>query len=460
MSACQPVVRPVILCGGGGSRLWPVSRFDRPKPFVPMHDGRCSFDLALDLARLPGMGKPIIITSVQTQHLVQHHLAKAGVVAEVFLETMACNTAFAIAIAAEAAFRHDATTLLLVLPADHWIEDLDGFERSLAQALGIANLGYLCVFGIVPDRPETQYGYIQRGEDLGHGAARVACFSEKPDAAKAVHLVQDGWLWNAGNFIGQAQLFRQELQAHAPEVFKAAVVAFSGSETVAATGGAMHLLAAPHAVNSFVPLPFDVAVMERTTLAAVVILSSRWADCGTWEAVWAQLQTGENAGLTVGPVQAHDTRASLLWSDGPQVVALGLTNMVVAATADGVLVAERSTLSTLKPVVEKLKPAEAAAARLPGLERGSLLLHQSATAAVSLVTIEAGSAQQWPEYSAPGHLLVLEGCLSIGQRPDTTQIQAGDSVAIATGQSLDLRADTGHAAIVIATSFKNQPARA
>ena len=440
-------------------RLWPLSRVDRPKPFVPLFGGDCSFDLALEVARLPGLGRPMVIASAYSERLVREHLVRSKLQAQLFIESAPCNTALAIAIAAEAASREAPNTTLLILAADHWMENLDSFAEALEQAATAAEHGHICVFGVEPDRSETQFGYIRKGLALGSGCYRVAQFAEKPDLYTAANYVSDGWLWNAGNFMGRASIFVEELQSQAPEVLKVAREMVSAATLESASCGTVHHLGMPAFPPGHVPPSFDVAVMERTARAAVVTLESGWADLGTWEAVLARAEKDDGGSFCSGPVQALDTQSSLLWSDGPQLVALGLKDMIVAATADGVLVADRSSLGDLKPIIEQLntKGLRSTAASSSGcgsaIVDGDRLLHQAKGTSVTLHTLQAGAPRHLAPDTAHRHLLVTKGMITVGCADSCLQLKAGDSMDLPTGQSIDMQVSDDSEALVLVTSL-------
>jgi mannose-1-phosphate guanylyltransferase/mannose-1-phosphate guanylyltransferase/mannose-6-phosphate isomerase len=340
------VIQPVILCGGVGTRLWPLSTAERPKPFL--HLGGESSLLAATLARVADSGRflpPIIVGSAAQAETLK---SEAGQKARLLLEPCGRNTAPALAAAALLA---DAPSrLLLVMPSDHLIAHVPAFLAAVDAAVPFAEAGRLMTFGIRPTRAETGYGYISRGEPLGDGAFEAASFVEKPDAATAeAYLASGGYDWNAGIFLLRADRYLQELRRHAPDVAAAADAALPrhrDADPVVLEGESFGRSPA---------ISIDVAVMERTDRVGVVPVDIGWSDVGTWEAVYdAGREEADHDGNVVrGPVRAEEARGCYLHSDGPRIVALGVEDLVVVATADGVLVTRRGSSQNVKPFLER-----------------------------------------------------------------------------------------------------------
>jgi mannose-1-phosphate guanylyltransferase/mannose-1-phosphate guanylyltransferase/mannose-6-phosphate isomerase len=318
-------IRPVILSGGSGTRLWPLSRADRPKQFLALAGEE---SLLKGTARRAALWGPPIVVAGQDQALaVRAEVPDAKLV----LEPCARGTAAAIALAALAAEEGD---LLLVMPSDHLIADEAAFGRAVATAAPLAGEGWLVTFGIAPERAETGYGYIRRGEALAEGAFRAAAFTEKPDRATAeAWLAEGGWDWNAGIFLfGRAALL-DALREHAPDVLAAVEGAFETAPAVS----------------------IDKAVMEKAARVAVVPAAMGWSDVGSWEALHALGPVDGNGNLLAGDVVAPDSRGCLVRSEGPVVVALGVEDLVVVATERAVLVVPRGQSQRVREAIDALE---------------------------------------------------------------------------------------------------------
>jgi mannose-1-phosphate guanylyltransferase len=340
-------IQPVILCGGAGARLWPLSRADRPKPFL--HLGGNQSLLAATLARVAGSERfldPIIVGSAAHAEALR---AEAGPAARLVIEPCGRNTAPALAAAALLA--DPPSRLLLVMPSDHIIQNVPALLEAVAAAAPFAEQGRLMTFGIRPTRAETGYGYIRRGAALGGGVFEAAEFVEKPGAATAeAYLAGQEHEWNAGIFLLRADRYLEELRRHAPDV-------------AAAVGRA--IANARHEGNivlpergSFARSPsssIDVAVMERSARVGLVPVDIGWSDVGTWEAVYdAGDKEADGAGNVVrGPVDIEGVRGCYVHSDGPRIVALDVEDLVIVATADGVLVTRRGGSHAIKPILER-----------------------------------------------------------------------------------------------------------
>ena len=348
------MIIPVILCGGAGTRLWPASRADAPKPFLPLVDGTAMFALTLSRIADPTLfGQAVVVTSVAHHHLVRDALAAAGTDATVLLEPAPRDTAPAVALAAAFVAGVDPDAKLLILPADHLIRDAAGFAATVAKAAVAADNGRIVVFGIGPDRPSTGYGYIKPGAALsGLDAMAVDGFIEKPDAARASELVAAGHLWNSGIFLMRAATALAEIGKHAAAIAAAAKDAVAGATR---DGTVIRLAAGP-----FLAAPrisFDYAVMEKTDLAAVVAAGFDWSDLGTWSAVWDAAKRDAAGNATSGDTVLVETRRSYVSTSRPRVGVVGLNDVVVVASDDAVLVTARSRADAVKDLVTAVEAA-------------------------------------------------------------------------------------------------------
>jgi mannose-1-phosphate guanylyltransferase/mannose-1-phosphate guanylyltransferase/mannose-6-phosphate isomerase len=318
-------IRPVILSGGAGTRLWPLSRAGRPKQFLALA-GEESL-LKATARRAAGWGAPIVVAAREQALAVRGEVPDARLV----LEPCARGTAAAVALAALEA---NAGDLLLVMPSDHHIEDEDAFRAAVATARPLAADGWLVTFGITPDRPETGYGYIKRGEELAEGAFRAARFAEKPDRATAqAWVAEGGWDWNAGIFLFAREALLDALRRHAPAVLTAVEGDFESAPSAS----------------------IDTAVMEKAGKVAVVPATMGWTDIGSWEALHALGPVDGDGNLLTGDVVAPDSRNCLVRSDGPVVVALGVEDLVIVATERAVLVVPKGETQRVREAIEALE---------------------------------------------------------------------------------------------------------
>ncbi|EPC02671.1 hypothetical protein L861_10020 [Litchfieldella anticariensis FP35 = DSM 16096] len=343
---------PVILAGGNGTRLWPLSRQHRPKQFLAVA-GETTM-LQQTLARLEGLNKapPIIVAHQEHRFLVAEQLREQGIEdATLVLEPEGRNTAPAIAVAALVASRREDDPLLLVLPADHLLHDDEAFRASVGRAVKFAEQGWLVTFGVVPRHAETGYGYLQRGELLGGGDGhRVRRFVEKPDADTAQTYLDSGeFLWNSGMFLFRASRYLNALERLQPEMLDACRAAVAGAQSD------LDFLRLD--TDAFLACPansIDYAVMEETDDAAMVSLEAGWSDIGSWSALWEHQAHDAQGNAAWGDVVAEDTRNSLIHADSRLVATLGVEDLVIVETQDALLVARRDRVQDIKTLVERL----------------------------------------------------------------------------------------------------------
>ena len=347
---------PVILSGGSGTRLWPLSRKNLPKQFLPLVGDSTLFQQTVDRARtLPDVGNPVVVCSEDHRFLVAEQLQMLGVTdASILLEPVARNTAPAIALAALQALSRDPEATLLVLPADHLIGDTASFTSAVHKALPFAANGWLVTFGIRPDAAETGFGYIRRGNSLSDDGYQVEAFVEKPDLATAEsYLKTDAYDWNSGMFMFQARRLLDELAQHAPAMHASIVAAFESAH--------VDLDFVRIDKDAFAKVPedsIDYAVMEKTTRAAVVPVSCGWSDIGSWAALWTASERNADGNRLEGDVLSEDSKNCYVrGSDRRMVALLGVHDLVVVDTPDAVLVATRDRVQDVKKLVDQLKAA-------------------------------------------------------------------------------------------------------
>jgi mannose-1-phosphate guanylyltransferase len=348
-------VVPVIMAGGSGTRLWPLSRELFPKQFLALAGGGQSM-LQTTLTRLQGLpvAPPLVICNEDHRFLVAEQLRQLGALGRnLLLEPAGRNTAPAVALAALHATAQGADPLLLVLATDHWIQNPGAFCAAVRTALPLAADGQLVTFGIVPDAAETGYGYIRRGAPVAGGGFGVAAFVEKPELAQAQQYLASGdhW-WNSGMFCFRASRYLQELGTHCPDILAACRSAMAQPQTDLdfVRANAAHFQACPAE-------SIDYAVMEKTAAAVVVPMDAGWSDVGAFAALWAVLPHDAQGNVHRGDVLAHDSHNNLVMAENTLVATVGLRDTVVIQTKDAVLVAPRERVQEVKQIVAQLKAA-------------------------------------------------------------------------------------------------------
>ena len=351
-------IYPVILSGGAGTRLWPLSRAVLPKQLLPIvADKTMLQDTALRVAGLPGLMAPLVVCGNDHRFMVAEQLRAAGITPlGILLEPVGRNTAPAVAAAAHYLKAIDPEAVMLVLPADHVITNTEAFREAVMRAAGLVREGGLATFGIVPQAPETGYGYIRRGAGLPacDGCYRVERFVEKPDLATAEAFVADGgYYWNSGMFMFAAERYLDELVKFAPDIAAAA------EKSVATGYRDLDFCRLDEAAFSECPSDsIDYAVMEHTADAVVVPADIGWSDVGSWSALWEVQEHDENGNARRGDVYLDGVKNSLVRAESRIVAVVGVEDIVVVETQDAVLVAHKSQVQRVKQVVEHLKSKE------------------------------------------------------------------------------------------------------
>ena len=344
---------PVILCGGAGSRLWPMSRRLLPKQFLPLISEHSMLqETAMRAMRLDGARAPVVVCSEEHRFLVAEQMRAIGATPQlIILEPLARNTAPALTAAALAVAQSNPGAVMLVLPADHLIRDEAALGRAVDAAAKAAGAGALATFGIVPDRPETGYGYIELEDATPSGdCLPIKRFVEKPDRDTAEQFVASGrFLWNSGMFALQAETYLAELRRLRPDILAAVNAAWDGRTR--------DLDFCRLEATSFGACPadsIDYAVMEHTTKAVVVPANIGWSDIGSWTALWETGDKDAHNNLVRGDVTVHDTRNSYLRAESRLLSVLGVDNLVVVETSDAVLVMRKDLAQGVKDVVSQL----------------------------------------------------------------------------------------------------------
>jgi mannose-1-phosphate guanylyltransferase/mannose-6-phosphate isomerase len=429
---------PVILSGGSGTRLWPLSREFYPKQFLPLVGERTMVqETALRVAGLPDLARPVVVCNEEHRFMMAEQLRVVGVAPQaILLEPVGRNTGPAVALAAMAALEKAGDDpLLLVLPADHVIRDVAAFRRAVVAALPAARAGKLVTFGIVPTQPETGYGYIRKG--AGEGAVvPVAQFVEKPDAARAAEFVASGeYLWNSGMFLFPARRYLEELARLAPAMRDACQKAYAGATRD------LDFTRLPRDLFAACPSDsIDYAVMEKTDSAAVIPLEAGWSDVGSWASLQDALPADAQGNVTHGDVVAVDSRNCLLYSSNRLVAAVGLADHVVVETKDAVLVAPRERVQDVKALVQKLKEQGRSE---PGLHRevfrpwGS---YDSVDAGdrfqVKRLSVKPGASMSLQmHHHRAEHWIVVSGTARITRNDESFLLSENESTYIPVGAS-------------------------
>lgn len=352
MSAINPIF-PVVLCGGSGTRLWPLSRELYPKPFVTLSSGESLFMNTMERLRdIPGSGTPIIVTNEEHRFYVREALDQGGREASIILEPAPRNTAPAIYLAALAVSEQaGGDALMLVAPSDHYFGDSSGFCETVQKAANAALNGNIITFGIVPTRPESAYGYILAGEQYDDTCRRVTRFVEKPSEAKASEMIRaGGHFWNSGIFFMKVSTLLSEMRRHRPDIARACDAAW---EKKSSDNGFVRpdpdcLLASPED-------SIDYAVMEKTERAMMAPLECSWNDMGSWESFYQEGERDSAGNVQVGDVMVEDVENSYICSRGRLVAAIGVRDLAIVDSGDAVLVLPRNRCQDVKRIAKRLK---------------------------------------------------------------------------------------------------------
>lgn len=344
---------PVIMAGGSGSRLWPLSRSAFPKQFLALDSHHSLTMLQATLERLTGLStaETIIITNEDHRFIVAEQLRRLETTSRIILEPMGRNTAPAIALAAFLAIEQNDDPILLVLAADHFIKNTSAFQEAIIKAEKQSEKGMLVTFGIVPESPEIGYGYIQRGELVGDSAYTVQAFFEKPEKTVAEQYLSSGeFYWNSGCFMFKASVFLGELKKHSPDIYRCcekAMKALTHDQDFIRVG-----------IEDFLKCDsdsIDYAVMEKTQHAVVIPMDAGWSDVGSWSALWEVSEKDHDGNVSHGDAILEDTKDCFIYAPNKLVAGVGLKDIVVIETKDAVLVADKNKVQEVKKIVAWLK---------------------------------------------------------------------------------------------------------
>jgi len=357
---------PLIMCGGAGTRLWPASREVHPKQFLPLFGPRSTFqDTMLRVSDPALFGRPIVITNTAYRFMVLEQLAEIGLEADVVLEPMRRDSGPAIAAGAAFAQMRDGEAIVLALAADHVVRDTNAFVAACRQGLAAAAAGRIVTFGVAPERPATEYGYISPGEAIAGEVRDVVKFVEKPDQATAAGYVKAGYLWNSGNFMFRSGDLLDEYRKLDADSVQAV------TDSVTRAGRDLGFVTLdPTAFGSAKAISIDYAVMEKTSRAAVVPVACGWSDVGSWHAVWELSDKDAQGNAAQGAAVFEDSRNCNVATDRALVALEGVDDLVVVATQDAVLVSRQKDANGLKRLVAKLETVA------PGVTKDHIKVHR------------------------------------------------------------------------------------
>jgi mannose-1-phosphate guanylyltransferase/mannose-1-phosphate guanylyltransferase/mannose-6-phosphate isomerase len=433
-----PRITPVLLSGGTGSRLWPLSREAYPKQLLPLVGNgtmlQQTAQRALDPARF---NAPLVVCNEEHRFIIGEQLRALGIKdARIILEPAGRNTAPAVAVAALCASSDDPDAVILVMPADHVIQDTAGFLAAVQSGAAATAAGRYVLFGIRPTEPATGYGYIRMGAELAGapGVHEVAAFVEKPDLATATRYLDSGeYLWNGGIFLLPTRTLLEELAQTAPDVLAA---------TRAALGEARRdidfIRLDPVAFAKSPSISLDHAVMERTKRAAVAPVDIGWTDVGSWSALWEIGDRDPSGNVVSGDVLAEDVQSSYLRSEGPLVAALGVEDLIIVATSDAVLVTRKDRDQDVKRIVERLKAeGREAATQSPQVHRPwgfYQSIHTGERFQVKRITVKPGEKLSLQKhYHRAEHWVVVNGTALVTRDNEEILLRENESIFLPLG---------------------------
>ncbi|PZO03514.1 MAG: mannose-1-phosphate guanylyltransferase/mannose-6-phosphate isomerase [Hyphomicrobiales bacterium] len=425
---------PVVMCGGAGTRLWPVSRDSMPKQFIPLLGQHSTFQRAVGLLSDNAVfAEPIVVTNAEYRFTVLEQLKELGLSAQIVLEPMRRDSAAAVAVATELALRRDEHAVVGVFAADHIVQDGALFIETCRQAGLVASQGKIVTIGIPPTHPATGYGYIQPGEALGEGARSVAAFVEKPDAERAARYLLDGYLWNSGNFIFDAVTMRAELEAYEPEVLEPVIAAVTEARP-----DLDFLLLDAASFAAAKKISIDYAVMERTRNAAVIAGHFGWSDVGGWSAVWDLSDKDTDGNAIVGRGYVLDGSNNLIHSEDGLVAVIGLDDIAVISTRDAVLVTPKARADQVKDMVSLIGAkgeAEAGAHREIQRPWGKYLsVDTGARYQVKRITVTPGGILSLQKhYHRAEHWVVVRGTAEVTRNDETIVVHETESIYLPIG---------------------------
>lgn len=341
---------PVILSGGSGTRLWPLSRLDRPKQFLSLYSNNSLFQDTCSRLKALSCATPMVICNENSRFVVAESLREIDIEdAKIVLEPVGRNTAPAIAAAALLALKNEDDPVMLVLPADHVIQNEEAFHKAVISAEKLAKAGKLVTFGVTPTEPNTGYGYIQTGKSINTDAFEIKSFKEKPNKESAKQMLKEGgFLWNGGMFAFKASVYLEELEKNAPELLSAVKDSIKDS-----VKDLIFLRLSKESFAKAENISIDYAVMEKTKNAAVVELDAKWCDVGSWSSLWEVSEKDECGNVTKGDVIVEDCNNNFIFAEDKLVSAIGVKDLTIIDTKDALLIADRCN-GNIRKIVAKL----------------------------------------------------------------------------------------------------------
>ncbi len=337
----------VILAGGSGTRLWPLSRTQHPKQFLPINGNETLLQKTIIRVQSLDIDSIVVVCNEEHRFLAAEQMHEINSSCEIILEPQAKNTAPAIALAALNSKKND---MLFVLPADHYIDDSDEFKRSYSEALSIAKENQLVTFGIYPTHPNTGYGYIKKGSNY-KGAYNIDSFHEKPSLDNAVKFIDSGnFLWNSGMFIFNPKTYLDELKKYRKDIYNNCYNSFKNAKN-----DLNFIKIDPDIFSSCPSESIDYAVMEKTKKAIVIPIEVGWSDIGSWPSLFDISSKDENGNTKKGDIISINTKNSLIFSDKKLVTTIGIENLIIVVTNDAVLVADKNESEQIKVLNKKLE---------------------------------------------------------------------------------------------------------
>ena len=428
-------IRPLIMCGGSGTRLWPVSREAMPKQFAPLLGTRSTFqETVLRVSGDPLFGKPLIVASKAHRFTIDRQLAEIGIVADLLLEPFGRESGPAIIAGTMLIAEDDPETPVLVLAADHLVRNVAAFRQTVAEGLDAALAGTIVTHGIVPSHPSTGYGYIETGDKIDDHALSVRRFVEKPDAASAARYVLDGFFWNSGNFLFKASTMLGEYKRLEPE--SAAAVRRAVDRRVLDLGAPV---LDAEAFAGATKRSIDFAVMDHTPLAAMVAAGFDWSDIGSWDALWEIGDKDADGNVLIGNTRQLASTNCYVSTDGRLTTLIGVDDLVVVATQDAILVADRARAAEVKTLVETMKAEQRPeATEHPRVHRPwgwfQTLDLGTRFRVKRIVVYPAGRLSLQKHHHRAEHWVVVTGTAAITVGAETKTLSENQSVFISLGE--------------------------